>query len=193
MVAVMKKGVLQQWDAPDALYNRPANLFVAGFIGSPAMNMVEARVEAADGEVAVEFAGLRLDVDAAAAAARPGLRGYAGRSVVLGLRPEALEDAGIAREAPPGRTIDVVPELCEALGSDLLVHFGLDAEPVLTEDILELAADTGLEEDVVGERHTTWVARVSPRSAANEGAPLKLAVDTGQLHFFDPETGSTIA
>ena len=194
MVAVMKKGVLQQWDAPDALYNRPVNLFVAGFIGSPAMNMVEARVEASDGGVAVEFAGVRLEVDSEAAAARPGLRGYAGRTVILGLRPEALEDAGIARDAPPGRTIDVMPDLCEALGSDLLVHFGLDAEPVLTEDILELAAETGLEEPDVtaGGGRAIWVARVSPRSAAREGEPLRLTVDTGQLHFFDPESGTAI-
>ena len=194
MVAVMKKGVLQQWDAPDALYNRPVNLFVAGFIGSPAMNMVEARVDASDGGVAVEFAGVRLEVDSEAAAARPGLRGYAGRTVILGLRPEALEDAGIARDAPPGRTIDVMPDLCEALGSDLLVHFGLDAEPVLTEDILELAAETGLEEPDVtaGGGRAIWVARVSPRSGAREGEPLRLTVDTGQLHFFDPESGTAI-
>jgi multiple sugar transport system ATP-binding protein len=194
MVAVMKKGVLQQWDAPDALYNRPVNLFVAGFIGSPAMNMVEARVDASDGGVAVEFAGVRLEVDSEAAAARPGLRGHAGRTVILGLRPEALEDAGIARDAPPGRTIDVMPDLCEALGSDLLVHFGLDAEPVLTEDILELAAETGLEEPDVtaGGGRAIWVARVSPRSAAREGEPLRLTVDTGQLHFFDPESGTAI-
>ena len=79
MVAVMKKGVLQQWDAPDELYNSPANLFVAGFIGSPAMNMVEARVDASGNGVAVEFAGFRLAVDAQAAAARPALRGYAGK------------------------------------------------------------------------------------------------------------------
>jgi multiple sugar transport system ATP-binding protein len=195
MVAVMKKGILQQWDAPDALYNSPANLFVAGFIGSPAMNMVEARVDSSGDGVTVEFAGIRLEVDAAAAAARPGLRSYAGRDVILGLRPEAMEDAGIAREAPPGRTIDIAPELCEALGSDLLVHFRLDAEPVLTEDILELAADTGLDEaDVAtGERRALWVARVSPRSGAREGETLKLAIDTGQLHFFDPESGTAIS
>jgi len=197
MVAVMKKGVLQQWDAPDALYNRPANLFVAGFIGSPAMNMVEARVEARDGEVAVEFGGFRLTVDPEAAAARPGLRGYGGRTVVLGVRPEALEDSGIAREAQPGRALEIVPDLCEALGSDLLVHFGLDAEPVLTEDIMELAEEAGLDvldgpQGGAAERRAVWVARVSPRSGAREGEPLRLTVDTGQLHFFDPETGAAI-
>jgi multiple sugar transport system ATP-binding protein len=198
MVAVMKKGVLQQWDEPDALYNRPANLFVAGFIGSPAMNMVEARIEAGDGEVAVEFGGFRLTVDPEAAAARPALRGYTGRTVILGVRPEAIEDAGIAREAPPGRTLEIVPDLCEALGSDLLVHFGLEAEPVLTEDIKELAEEAGLDvldgpQGGAAERRAVWVARVSPRSGAEEGEPLRLTVDTGQLHFFDPETGSAIA
>jgi multiple sugar transport system ATP-binding protein len=197
MVAVMKRGVLQQWDAPDALYNRPANLFVAGFIGSPAMNMVEARVETRDGEVAVEFGGFRLTVDPEAAAARPALSGYGGRSVVLGVRPEAIEDSGIAREALPGRTLEIVPDLCEALGSDLLVHFGLDAEPVLTEDIKELAEEAGLDvldgpQGGAAERRAVWVARVSPRSRAREGEPLRLTVDTGQLHFFDPDTGAAI-
>ena len=197
MVAVMKKGVLQQWDAPDALYNRPANLFVAGFIGSPAMNMVEARVEAGEGEIAVEFGGVRLTVEPEAAAARPALRDYGGRNVVLGVRPEALEDSGIAREAPPGRTLEVVPDLCEALGSDLLVHFGLDAEPVLTEDIKELAEEAGLDvldghDGGTAERRAVWVARVSPRSGAREGERLRLTVDTGQLHFFDPDTGAAI-
>jgi multiple sugar transport system ATP-binding protein len=197
MVAVMKKGVLQQWDEPDVLYNRPANLFVAGFIGSPAMNMVEARVDATDAEITVEFAGCRLTVDPDGAAARPGLRAYAGRTVILGVRPEAMEDVSIARDAPPGRSLEIVPELCEALGSDLLVHFGLDAEPVLTEDIRELAAETGLEaleglEANAAERRCIWVARVSPRSSAREGDRLTLAVDTGELHFFDPETGASI-
>ncbi len=196
MVAVMKKGVLQQWDAPDELYNSPANLFVAGFIGSPAMNMVEARVDASGNGVAVEFAGFRLAVDAQAAAARPALRGYAGKSVVLGVRPEAIEDAGIAREAPPERSLEIVPELCEALGSDLLVHFTLDAEPVLTEDIKELAEEAGLDvldgDAGASDRRAVWVARVSPRSGAREGERLKLTVDTGQLHFFDAETGAAI-
>ena len=197
MVAVMKRGVLQQWDAPDALYNRPANLFVAGFIGSPAMNMVEARVEAGEAGITLEFAGCRLTVDPEAAAARPALRAYAGRTVILGVRPEAMEDVSIAREAPPGRSLDIVPELCEALGSDLLVHFALDAAPVLTEDIKELAAETGLDvlegvEAAAAERRCIWVARVSPRSSAREGEPLTLAVDTGQLHFFDPETGAAV-
>jgi multiple sugar transport system ATP-binding protein len=197
MVAVMKRGVLQQWDEPAALYNRPANLFVAGFIGSPAMNLVEARLSASDGGLMVEFPGGRLDVDPAAADARPHLREYAGRTLVVGIRPEAFEDAAIARDAPPGRRLEVVPDLCEALGSDVYVHFSLDAPPVLTEDIRELAAETGadvlegLEAAAAGGR-SVWVARVSPRSQARDGAPLALAVDTGQLHFFDAATGVAV-
>ena len=197
-VAVMKQGrAAAGGDEPQTLYDRPANLFVAGFIGSPAMNMVEARVEATEAGIAVEFAGWRLTVDPDAAAARPRLRAYAGRTVILGVRPEAMEDVSIARDAPPGRSLEVVPELCEALGSDLLVHFGFDAEPVLTEDIRELAAETGVEaleglEAAAAERRCIWVARVSPRSSAREGEPLTLAVDTSQLHFFDPETGAAV-
>ncbi|MGH3139253.1 MAG: ABC transporter ATP-binding protein [Gaiellales bacterium] len=182
LVAVMSRGALQQWDEPGALYDRPANLFVAAFIGSPAMNMVAARLVADGAELAVEFAGSRLAVDPAAAASRPGLGAYAGRTVIVGVRPEALEDADVARDAPPGRRLDVVPELCEALGSDVLVHFALDAASVMTDDGADPAADVRCQ----------WVARVGPRSSACEGAPLTLIVDTGQLHFFDPETGAAL-
>ncbi|HYX85658.1 MAG TPA: sn-glycerol-3-phosphate ABC transporter ATP-binding protein UgpC [Gaiellales bacterium] len=198
MVAVMKKGFLQQWDEPHVLYNHPANLFVAGFIGSPAMNLVEATVESSNGRVSIAFAGVRLAVDPEAVAARPALARYHGRSVVVGIRPEGIEDASLAHGVPDDRRMRVVPDLCEALGSDVFVHFGIDAPPVLTEDIKELAASTGVEvleglEADAAEHRTVWVARVSPRSGAREGEPLELAVDTHQLHFFDPETGTAVA
>jgi multiple sugar transport system ATP-binding protein len=194
-VAVMKKGDLQQVDAPDVLYARPVNLFVAGFIGSPAMNLVQARVDP-DG-VHVSFADARLRVDEEALGDRPALASYAGRDVVLGIRPDATEDAAIARDAPPDRRLSAVAELRETVGSEAFVHFTLDAEPVVTEDTRELASDTGTEmlqklEEEAAKHRTPFVARMHARSRAREGERVEIAVDTRELHFFDPVTGDGI-
>jgi multiple sugar transport system ATP-binding protein len=196
-VAVMRGGDLQQVDAPDVLYSRPANIFVAGFIGSPAMNFMNARVAREDGALFAEFAGVRLRVDDEAAAARPGLARYAERPVVLGIRPDATEDAAIARDAPADRRFAATAELRETVGSEAFVHFTLDAPPVVTEDIKELASDTGAEmldklQDDASERRTPFVARMHARSAAREGGRVELVVDTRELHFFDPESGAGI-
>src|SRR4051794_18972217 len=132
-VAVMRKGDLQQVDAPDTLFSRPANLFVAGFIGSPAMNFVSARLaQEDDGPIFVEFAGVRLRVDDEAVHARPALAAYRDRPVVVGIRPDATEDAAIAREAPADRRFGAVVELRETVGSEAFIHLTLDAPPVLT-------------------------------------------------------------
>jgi multiple sugar transport system ATP-binding protein len=194
-VAVMKRGDLQQVDPPDVMFSRPANLFVAGFIGSPAMNFVNARLEAADGALFATFAGVRLRVDEEVAGARPRLAAYAGRPVVLGIRPDATEDAAIARDAPADRRFAALVELRETVGSEAFVHFTLDAPPVITEDIRELAADAGadsldrLDEEAGG---TPFVARMHARSAAREGKRVEVVVDTRELHFFDPATGDGI-
>jgi multiple sugar transport system ATP-binding protein len=196
-VAVMKKGDLQQVAAPDVLYARPVNLFVAGFIGSPAMNFVQARVERDNGSVYVAFADARLRVDEEALGDRPALRSYADRHVVLGIRPDATEDAAIARDAPADRRLSAVAELRETVGSEAFVHFTLDAEPVITEDTRELASDTGAEmlqklETEAAEHRTPFVARMHARSRAREGERVEIAVDTRELHFFDPATGEGI-
>jgi multiple sugar transport system ATP-binding protein len=196
-VAVMKGGDLQQVEAPDALYRRPANLFVAGFIGSPAMNFVQASIARDDGDVYAEFAGTRLRVDPEAVAARPGLARYTGRRVVLGIRPDATEDAAIARDVPADRRLSAVAELRETVGSEAFVHFTLDTPPVVTEDIRELASDVGDEvlerlEEEASARRTVFVARTHARSRAREGERVELAVDTRELHFFDLETGDGI-
>jgi multiple sugar transport system ATP-binding protein len=196
-VAVMKKGDLQQVDAPDVLYRRPTNLFVAGFIGSPAMNLVQAQVVRSNGAYFVEFADTRLRVDEETVEARPSLARYDGRPVVLGIRPDATEDAAIARDTPPDRRFAAVAELRETVGSEAFVHFTLDAEPVVTEDTRELASDTGDEmlaklEAEASEHKTTFVARMHARSRAREGERVEVAVDTRELHFFDPETGDGI-
>ena len=194
-VAVIKKGVLQQVDAPQVLYDRPGNLFVAGFIGSPAMNMVEADLTREDGSLFVTFGGSKLRVDDGAASRRPALRGFEGGRVILGIRPENMEDASIVSDASSDRRLTVQVTLREALGSEILIHFPVDAPPVMTDDTRELFRDTGALDDLEGRAEagaSTFVARLDPRSGAAEREGLELYVDTARLHFFDPRTGAGI-
>jgi multiple sugar transport system ATP-binding protein len=193
-VAVLKLGVLQQVDSPQALYRRPTNLFVGGFIGSPAMNMVEATIARADGSLAVEFPGARLTVDPAALAQRPALAAYEGRRVILGVRPEDMEDAALEPGAPEDRRMKIVVDLREDMGSEVLVHFSLDAPRVLTEDTKELAADRGeaVEELEQLTDRAPWIARFDADTTAAEGDALEVLVDTRSMQFFDPETSQAI-
>jgi multiple sugar transport system ATP-binding protein len=193
-VAVIRKGVLQQVDTPQYLYDHPNNLFVAGFIGSPAMNMVEATLRNTDGGATLSFADLTLGLSREALAARPDLAGYDGKPVIVGIRPEDMEDAAIVSDAPAGRRIRADVVLREALGADVLVHFTVKAPAVSTEDTKELAGDVGAEaleavEAAVGRGESTFLARLSPRTSAATGAPVELVVDTSRLHFFDPASG----
>jgi multiple sugar transport system ATP-binding protein len=193
-VAVLRKGLLQQVDTPQFLYDHPGNLFVAGFIGSPAMNMVEADLTRSDGSLAVEFGGIRLEVPERVISARQDLKGYEGKQVVLGIRPEDMEDASLVTDAPADRRIRSTVILQEALGADVLVHFGIKAPPVMTEDARELAGDVGQEllqtvEQLSREGQSTWLARLNPRTNAQEGGEIELAVDVNRFHFFDPESG----
>jgi multiple sugar transport system ATP-binding protein len=193
-VAVMKRGVLQQVDKPQALYDDPVNLFVGGFIGSPAMNLVEATLETSNGDLNVRFGGQRLRVADSLLAARPRLQEHTDRPLVLGIRPESLEDAAIAIDAPEDRRISGNVELVELMGADAYVHFTLDAKPVFTEDTRDLVreraelGDATLEQRA-GAEHTDCVARVQPGTRAREGQPTELVVDTSRLYFFDLETG----
>jgi multiple sugar transport system ATP-binding protein len=199
-VAVIKKGELQQIDAPQFLYDHPANLFVAGFIGSPAMNMVEADLSREDGSLSATFGSTKLALGDQILSERPGVRAYEGKRVILGIRPENMEDAAIMPDFPSDRRMKVEILLREALGSEVLVHFAIDAPPVLTEDTRELVGEqTGpmaqasvavqeLERAVeIGT--STFVARLDPRTGARIRQTLELAVDTARLHFFDPESG----
>jgi multiple sugar transport system ATP-binding protein len=193
-VAVMRKGELQQVATPQDLYDRPVNLFVGGFIGSPAMNMLEATLAKSNGGLAVEAGGQRLAIDQELIAAQPALKSYEGKKVVLGIRPEDLEDAAIAKDVPADRRLRGKVELIEALGSEIMAHFTIDAPPALTEDVKELAQDVGderavKEADEGSKQHTTMVGRFDPRAEVKEGEIAEVAVDTRGLHFFDPETG----
>jgi multiple sugar transport system ATP-binding protein len=196
-VAVLKRGVLQQVDTPQMLYDRPRNLFVGGFIGSPSMNLVEATLRDADGHSVVEFGGQHLRTEEAISRRHPALARYRGRPVILGIRPEDMEDAVVVGEAPEGRRLQVTVDVREAMGSEVYVHFTLDAPPVLTEDTRELAIDTGEDaleelEERAGQRKSDFVARVHARTTAREGEHFELVVDTRNLHFFDPATGEGI-
>ncbi len=196
-VAVLKKGLLQQVASPQELYRRPANLFVAGFIGSPAMNLVEATITGADGDLFSEFAGNRLRIDNSITHARPALRAYDGRRVVLGIRPEEMEDASLVPETPEDQRIPARIDIREDMGSEIYIHFIVDAPPVLTEDTKELAVDAGtdvleqLEENVTA-RQSVFVARFDNESKADVSDRVEVAINPAGLHFFDLQTGDAI-
>jgi multiple sugar transport system ATP-binding protein len=195
-VAVIRKGELQQVAPPGTLYDRPTNLFVAGFIGSPAMNMVEVQLSRTDGGLVAEFGGIKLELDDALET-RPRLKEYEGKAIILGLRPEDMEDAAVAGDAPQGHRIATNVDLVESLGSEVLVHFTVSAPIVLTEDTKELAADVGTDaleslEVKAQEEKSIFVARLNPATKAREGERIELVVDTKRIHAFDPETGRGI-
>jgi multiple sugar transport system ATP-binding protein len=192
-VAVMRKGELQQVDTPQRLYDHPVNLFVGGFIGSPAMNLLEVKVEGEDGSLVAALGSQRVVLGQEALKARPGLKQYAGRDLILGIRPEHLQDAKMETDVPADHRITGEVILREALGSEIIVHFNVDAKPALTEDVRELAADVGSDlaeqEQALEAGETTLVGRFSARSGVKVGDRAEVAVDTRALHFFDPETG----
>jgi multiple sugar transport system ATP-binding protein len=193
-VAVMRKGVLQQVDAPQTLYDEPDNLFVGGFIGSPPMNMAEGVIVTRGGELAVRFGEQELTIDPEAVAARPALAGYGGRSVAVGVRSEDLSEPGPRNDVPPDRRLRSTALLTEALGSEIVVHFDVPAAAVQTEDAKELKEDIGLGDiaqslEVSGIK---FVASFSPRSTVKPGDAIEVGVDTTRLYFFDLETGRAI-
>ena len=195
-VAVMRNGVLQQIAAPNELYDRPRNLFVAEFIGSPAMNLVVADLERANGALWAAFGPHRVRLEPAMLEQHPGLSAYEGRPVVLGIRPEDMEDAAVVREPHPDRVISVVCEIREDMGSEVYVHFNVPADGVATREVVEaLAVDHAEDEEarLAAERArgegVVFIARLDRTTGARERQPVALEVDVTRLHFFDPETG----
>jgi multiple sugar transport system ATP-binding protein len=192
-VAVMRDGRLQQVDTPQRLFDAPVNLFVAGFIGSPSMNLVDAELVRDDGP-AVTFGSFRLPLAAETLSERPGLEDYFGKKIILGIRPSNFEDAELARDGTIGR-MNVTAELTEELGSEINVILEIDAPVVTHDDTRALAEDAGRDEEeqvVVSEGHSLWTARVDPHSHVRAGAGVTLAVDVAAMHFFDRETGLAI-
>jgi multiple sugar transport system ATP-binding protein len=190
-VAVMRKGELEQVATPQELYDRPVNLFVGGFIGSPAMNMIEATLVPSNGSLAAVAGSQRIVVDDEKLTAHPALREYEGRAVILGIRPEDLEDATLAPETPPERRLRGSVVLREALGAEIVTHFQIDARQALTDDVPELSADLGIGTNSQPP-YATIVGRFGPESGVHEGQRVEVAVDTRALHFFDPATGAAI-
>jgi multiple sugar transport system ATP-binding protein len=190
-VAVMSKGDLMQVGAPQKLYDDPDNLFVGSFIGSPPMNIVEAVVHNGEDEMSVTVGSRKLTIDPELIAARPGLRAYGGRKVAVGVRSEDMSDSSQKPDSPADRRLSTTVLLTEALGSEIVVHFAVDARKVTPDDLLKTGESDsdifGLEEDV-----TPFVASFSPRSQVRAGDQVEVAVDTARLHFFDVETGLAI-
>jgi multiple sugar transport system ATP-binding protein len=245
-VAVIRHGELQQVAPPQELYLRPANLFVASFIGSPAMNLIEASMERGDGGPQACFGPHRLAIGEGAIREHPALERYLGRKVVLGIRPEHLEDASLARGAAPGSVIDVTVELREELGSEVDLHCAVGVAPLhpaglggdemdeggavggvgagVAEGTESTAGTEGTEgaagtgpaqiadppsaaptanppgaappaapaESVPSALAATIVARMDPRTTLQVGERARVQVDLAALHFFDPETGTSL-
>jgi multiple sugar transport system ATP-binding protein len=197
-VAVLRKGELQQVAEPQELYTRPANLFVAGFIGSPAMNFFEGRVGRENGTTSVAFGdGQRLVVDDAEQAVAGGHGLEDGRQVVVGVRPEHLEDAALAGGTPPERRLHGLVRLRELLGSEVVVHFEVEAAPVVTEETRDLAEDVDASaltelDHLRSARRTSFVGRFAAEAPTQEGTVAEIAVSPGALRFFDPDSGARI-
>ncbi len=181
---------LQQVAAPTELFNHPVNLFVAGFIGSPAMNMIYGELTKVGDEVEASFGGYTVTVDQTAIDAHPGIENHMGEKIVVGIRPSAFENAEITGPRPD-RTIRVTTDVNEHLGSESYVHFHIDSPPVVTPDIEELLADSGLDAASLGDQ-TRFTARVSSDVDVPDGASVDLVIDTAKLHFFEIATSAKI-
>jgi ABC-type sugar transport system ATPase subunit len=197
-VAVMRRGLLQQFDAPQRLYERPANLFVASFIGSPAMNVLEGSLEREGDSLICRVGTTALALPREVLSARPALAHHAGRQVAIGIRPEALDEPGRRDGADGGRLTGRVRAV-EALGPEQLVHVEIDAKPVLVEDVLEGLVDLDearelaeIKPDVDGSRAQV-VARLDASARVRPDEPIELAVDLRHLHFFELASGEAIA
>jgi multiple sugar transport system ATP-binding protein len=187
-VAVLRDGLLQQLDAPAELYRRPANLFVAEFIGSPAMNLVGADLRRANGTMFAEFGAHRLRIDERVQRA---LEPFEHKRVILGIRPEDIEDAELVAGEAADRSLSAVVDIREDMGSEVFIHFGVGGPPVRGEDVKAAVGADSIEatQRPVKEVGSLFVARLSRSTRAREGERVELVVNTEQLRFFDTETG----
>jgi multiple sugar transport system ATP-binding protein len=188
-VAVMRGGVLQQLDSPQRLYQQPKNLFVAEFIGSPAMNLVGADIRRDARTLFAEFEDHRLEVPATRA-----LEPFVGKRVILGVRPEDISDAADHTDAPAEGRLAAVVDIREDVGSDVFVHFGVGGPLVRGEDVAAAVGEEAIEatEAQVREKGNIWVARLGLETKAQEGDRVELVVNANRLRFFDPATGRGI-
>ncbi len=181
---------LQQVGPPTELYNSPDNLFVAGFIGSPAMNLCYGQLETEGDKIYAVLPNARVLVGKKSLDKHPGLANMVGTELVIGIRPSDLEAADVAGHDPE-HTMQVTVEVTEMLGADTYIHFTVDRAPVITPDIEELLADSGQTGESLGDK-TNFVARVSPDVPVDHGDTIELTVDGEKLLFFDPATGDRV-
>jgi multiple sugar transport system ATP-binding protein len=196
-VAVMRGGVLQQTDDPQAIFDRPDNLFVASFIGSPPMNLVQASLDERDGGLVARIGEQEVPIPEELVDERPALQAHRGRIVGLGIRPEHMGDAPARRDGGHHAALRGHVRATEALGSELLVHLEVAAEPVLTEEVREVAGDVdaaALEqlESEARQRRTVLIARLEAHMRPGAGESIEVAIDPRRLHFFDLENGLAI-
>ena len=187
-VSVMQGGRLQQSGIPQEVYDRPANLFVAGFIGSPPMNILRATLERSETGLSVRMGEVTIALRPETVAERPALEGYVGRPLAFGIRPEDLEDAALVPDASRHARLSTQVDIREDMGAEVYLHLPLPAEAVASEP-------TATPHDHVAEadeRPVAFVARVDRDTRAREGEPIELVVDTTRLHFFDLESGLAI-
>jgi multiple sugar transport system ATP-binding protein len=186
-VAVMRGGLLQQLAAPQELYDRPSNMFVAEFIGSPSINLYEAELDEAS--AAVNVGGQRLEIPRSVVSTRPALRAFTGRTVIVGIRPEDLLLEG--KLAGSGDTLAGQVELVESLGSEMLVHFSVDAPRVHAEGA-QAVAEEALTTDGELTRRDLSIARAEPRSGVMSGERVSFTVRTQHMQFFDADSGASL-
>ena len=192
-VAVMRKGLLQQVESPQALYDRPANVFVAEFIGSPAMNLVEADIARVEGALHASFGEHVLRIGDDAVAARPALGSHAGRRVLLGIRPEDVEDASLVGYVSAESTLIATTDIREDMGAEVYAHLSVGVPPVRRPDVEEAIAEEGGEPaTALTPSGAAFVGRLGRDTRAREGEPIRLVVDTNRLYFFDPGSGEAI-
>jgi multiple sugar transport system ATP-binding protein len=199
-VAVMRRGLLQQFDAPQSLYERPANLFVASFIGSPAMNVLEGSLERRGDELVCHIGAAAFTLPAEVLSARPALARHVGKPIAVGIRPEALDEPGRRDGGDGGSRLRGRVQAVEALGPEQLAHVEVEAKPVLVEDVLEGLVDAEQAEDLAeimtdadakGARADV-VARLDASASLRPDDAIELAVDVRRLHFFDLDSGEAI-
>jgi multiple sugar transport system ATP-binding protein len=196
-VAVIKKGELQQVGSPTELFENPTSLFVAGFIGSPAMNFAMTKLERHNDKLAFKLGEQTVGINEQVLERKPGLESYVDKEVVVGIRPQDFEDASLVSDAPEDERIQVNAELVEPIGTQTLLHFDAKAPVAVTEETRELAADVGVEsgqsfEESAKQGRNEFVAEVNPQSKIKERESAELRIDTARLHFFDPETNRGI-
>lgn len=195
-IVVLRDGKVQQVAAPQEMYDDPVNVFVAGFIGSPAMNFIKARLERTDDSYSAVFGGTRISLPGERMNGSEEAGKYAGQEIVLGIRPEHIEDANVVeRSSGPGSYMEIEPQVIESMGSEKYVYFGVPEEAEAHLQSIEemtLDADPGGEDGALAGFEELMVARVSSASSAKVGQKIRLAIDTSKMHIFDPQTEAAI-